>query len=265
MKKPDMILFDYGGTLLCEPEWDMLRGEQAVFEHVISNPHNYSPDILCAWEKSYFQSMQSVRDLGAEPTEIQMLRLKYELHGIQLNIPYEEAELIFWDHTAPMTEQCLHPNIKDTLKYLHENGIRTGVVSNIGWTGAALKRRINILLPDHHFEFILASSDYGLRKPDARLFQVALEKAKLSPEMVWFCGDTYDKDIDGANSAGLTTVYYQGIAEGSAERPPVMTDFCKASYIISDWKELVSILASKPISRSEYRQKSVIRENERKT
>ena len=179
-----------------------------------------------------------------------MLRLKYELHGIRLNISYEEAELVFWDHTAPMTEQCLYPNIKDTLEYLHGNGIRTGVISNIGWTGAALKRRINTLLPDNHFEFILASSDYGLRKPDVRLFQVALERAKLSPDTVWFCGDTYDKDIEGANAAGLTTVFYQGTAEGSAERQSVQTDFSKAAYTISDWKELVSVLIECESDRS---------------
>ena len=242
MKKPGMILFDYGGTLLCEPGWDMLRGEQAVFAHVTDNPHNYSSEELCSWEKNYFRSLQGVRDLGAEPTEIQMLRLKYELHGIRLDIPYEEAEFIFWDHTAPMTKQCLYPNIKETLKFLHDNGIRTGVISNIGWTGAALKRRINTLLPDNHFEFILASSDYCLRKPDARLFQVALEKAKLLPENVWFCGDTYDTDIEGANAAGLTTVYYRGFAEGSAERQPAPDDLSIAAYTVSDWKELVSIL-----------------------
>ena len=110
-QKPKMILFDYGGTLLCEPEWDMLRGERALFEHAVANPHHYTPEQLCSWEKEYFQSLQPVRDLGAEPTEIQMLRLKYELHGIRLDISYEEAELIFWDHTAPMTEKCLYPNI----------------------------------------------------------------------------------------------------------------------------------------------------------
>ena len=103
--RPRMILFDYGGTLLCEPEWDMLRGEKALFEHVVSNPHHYTPEELCSWEKEYFQSLQPVRDLGAEPTEIQMLRLKYELHGIKLDIPYEEAEFIFWDHTAPLISQ----------------------------------------------------------------------------------------------------------------------------------------------------------------
>ena len=116
-QNPRMILFDYGGTLLCEPEWDMLRGERALFEHVVTNPHHFTPEQLCSWEKEYFQSLQSVRDLGAELTEIQMLRLKYELHGIELDIPYEEAELIFWDNTAPMSQKCLYPHIRELLYF----------------------------------------------------------------------------------------------------------------------------------------------------
>ena len=239
--RPQMILFDYGGTLLCEPEWDMLRGERALFEHIVSNPHHYTPEELCSWEKEYFQSLQTVRDLGAEPTEIQMLRLKYELHGIKLDISYEEAEFIFWDHTAPMTENCLYPNIRELLNYMHDSDIRTGVISNIGWTGSALQRRINILLPDHHFEFILASSDYGLRKPDKRLFQVALEKAALNPEDVWFCGDTYDKDIEGAHAAGIYAIFYQGYADGNARRP-LRDSINMPIPVISDWNDFIGIL-----------------------
>ncbi len=239
---PKMVLLDYGGTLLREPGWDMLRGEQAVFGHVISNPHHYTPEEVSSWERAYFQSLQPVRDLGAEPTEIQMLRLKYELHGIQLDIPYEEAEILFWDHTAPMTEECLYPHVRRLLSFLHNSGIRTGVISNIGWTGAALQRRIHTLLPENHFEFILASSDYGLRKPDERLFRVALEKAALAPEDVWFCGDTYDKDIEGAKKAGLYAVLYQGLAEGSTQRRPIQETAAQDIPVITDWNDFIQIL-----------------------
>lgn len=240
MRKPKMILFDYGGTLLCEPDWDMLRGERAVFEHVTANPHQYRPEDLSAWESAYYQSLQRVRDLGAEPTEIQMLRIKYELHGIRLDISYEEAELIFWDHTSPMTERCLCPHIREALAFLRESGIRSGVVSNIGWTGRALRRRIRTLLPEHTFAFILASSDYGLRKPDERLFRTALEQAELPPSEVWFCGDTYDKDIEGADAAGMTAVLYRGCPEGIPERPAVRAS--RAALVLSDWRELAPIL-----------------------
>jgi len=36
MKKPKMALFDYGYTLLCEPGFDFLHGEEALFMYVKS-------------------------------------------------------------------------------------------------------------------------------------------------------------------------------------------------------------------------------------
>lgn len=34
MTCPKMIIFDYGHTLCCEPGWDALRGERALFEYI---------------------------------------------------------------------------------------------------------------------------------------------------------------------------------------------------------------------------------------
>ncbi|GHU94980.1 hypothetical protein FACS1894208_06990 [Clostridia bacterium] len=43
-------------------------------------------------------------------------------------------------------------NIEELLTYLHNIGIRSGVISNIGWSGGALKHRIDRLLPNRHIE-----------------------------------------------------------------------------------------------------------------
>ena len=41
MNKPKMIIFDYGNTLLYEPDFDFQRGEDALFKHVISNKNRH--------------------------------------------------------------------------------------------------------------------------------------------------------------------------------------------------------------------------------
>lgn len=46
------------------------------------------------------------------------------------------------------------------LDYLNEKGIRTAVISNNCFSGAALKEQLDRLLPGNRFEFVLASSDY---------------------------------------------------------------------------------------------------------
>lgn len=39
---------------------------------------------------------------------------------------------------------------------------------------------------------------------------MALEKAELAPEDVWYIGDQYECDIKGASGAGLFPVWYIG-------------------------------------------------------
>jgi len=46
-----------------------------------------------------------------------------------------------------------------------------------------------------HFKFIILSSDYGFKKPDSKLFKMALENLKLKPHEVLSIGDTPEKDI----------------------------------------------------------------------
>lgn len=136
------------------------------------------------------------------------------------------------------------PYISKLLEFLNQSGIRTGVISNIGWSGNALSRRINRLLPENRFEFILASSEYTVRKPSPLLFRIALNKAGLSPEEVWYCGDNLQADVFGAHGAGIFPVFYQGEFPEEPRKirsePVGEVDF---PYLyIRDWRELISVL-----------------------
>lgn len=235
---PKMILFDYGSSLLCEPDWDALRGERAVLAHAVSNPRHVTPEALAAWEHEYLRSRRPLRDLDAELPMLQLLRLKYALHGIRLDISLEEAEFLQWSSSSPMTEGCVSPHIREVLEALEERGIRTGVISNLGWSGAALKKRIDTLLPNNRFDFILTSSDYGVRKPDVRLFQTALAIAGLEPEEAWYCGNDFRKDYLAPRSAGMFSVLYRGFSD----KPSAPAEIPGGTVTIDDWQELLGLL-----------------------
>ena len=230
-----MILFDYGGTILREPDVDFLRGARAVFAHVVSNPNGLTPEDLSQFETRLYRSWEPARRMDYEPGELQLLRFKYEYNGIELDVSLAEAENILWDNTSPLTGNSRTPYILETLSYLRRAGIRSGVISNIGWSAAALRRRIALLLPDNDFEFIIASCSYGIRKPDRRLFDMALRKARLSAEQVWFCGDTFETDVVGAASAGILPILYGNQDHARSADDP-------AYLAISDWRQLIGLI-----------------------
>ena len=205
MHPPKMILFDYAHTLAWEPDADFLRGERAVFAHVKDNPRHVTPEEAARLGTQLFLAARDCRHSGWELHEHQQLRLKYDLLGLTFDLPMNELEDLLWTATCPGEAM---PGVQDMLADLRARGIRTGVISNLGWSGAALAKRLRRLLPEHEFEFIIASSDYGVRKPAPLLFQAALAKAGLSPEKVWFCGDQIEADVYGAQAAGIFPIWY---------------------------------------------------------
>lgn len=240
MNKPKMIIFDYGHTLLYEPEFDFLSGEKEVYKYIIKNPYQYSADEINRFGEELFQKSDACRKQGFELHERQMLRLKYEYLGIELGISYTEAEKILWDHVS--WGACM-PLVEDMLHCLKENNIRSGVISNIGWSGNALTERINRLLPENQFEFVIASSEYGIRKPNPMIFKLALQKANLQPSNVWYCGDNIKADVYGARDAGIFPVFYE---DETIENPwlgqndGLQIDF--EHLHIHNWGELIHIL-----------------------
>jgi hypothetical protein len=57
-----------------------------------------------------------------------------------------------------------------------------------------------------YFDPIIVSGDLGYRKPDRRLFQLALDGMKVAPQDAMYVGNDMHRDIFGAREAGLTTV-----------------------------------------------------------
>lgn len=240
MRQPRMILFDYAHTLLWEPQTDFLRGEEAVFRHVKSNPRNVTPAEAARLGTELFLAARDCRHSGWELHEHQQLRLKYDLLGLTFDLPMAELEELLWTAASPGAAM---PGVQEMLAGLRARGIRTGVISNLGWTGKALAARLRRLLPEHEFGFVIASSDYGVRKPDPLIFRAALAKAALPPEEVWFCGDQIDADVFGAQSAGLFPVWYEEltIPNGFARKNAGLT-IEGAHLHIHHWHELLGVL-----------------------
>ncbi len=59
------------------------------------------------------------------------------------------------------------------------------------------------------FDVRVISSDYGFRKPDARLFTMALDRLGVSAAEAIYIGDDVFRDISGAQIAGIKAVLVQ--------------------------------------------------------
>lgn len=86
---------------------------------------------------------------------------------------------------------------------------------------------------DGYFAPIVISGDHGFRKPDRRLFQVALDGIGAEPEDVLFVGNDMYRDVFGARQLGMKTIFFAS-NQGRQSMEGVNPD-----YIIYRFSELM--------------------------
>jgi putative hydrolase of the HAD superfamily len=113
-------------------------------------------------------------------------------------------------------------------------------VSNSSFIGATLEKELTRLGVCHYFKFVISSADYGVRKPDPIIFEVALRRLGLDPARVWFAGDNVGYDIVGGRGAGMFCVAFNP----RTEIPPDLG----GHTLITRWSELPSLISSADVA-----------------
>ena len=240
MNKPKMILFDYGGTLIYEPDFEPMNGNRAIYQYISENPHNISFEEFASYLLNLFDEIRALRGELIEIHEHTFLRSVLEHFDMKLSVSIEEAEWIIWNGISRGVQT---PGAAEMLAAIRRKGIRTGVISNLCWSGAALTRRLTETFPEHRFDFIMTSSEYIFRKPDVHIFDLAIRKTGLDPADIWYCGNEIEIDMIGANQAGLYPVLYEDRSVPSKiheKNDSIQVDF---PYLtIDNWQKLIELI-----------------------
>ena len=242
MNKPEMILFDYGHTLLYQPDFNTSNGNKAIYPYINKNPRNISFEEYDRTIIDLFAQLKAQRGAILEIHEHNFLKLAWEYMDISVSVSMEEAERIIMNG---ISKGGVMPYAAEMLEFLNRAGIRTGVISNNCFSGSALKDLFDRLLPGNRFEFVLVSSEYLFKKPHPMMFEIALQKAGLTADKVWYCGDSIEADVYGARNVGMFTVWYEGNADDTdnpfaQQNVGMEPDF--EHLHIQDWRELVEVL-----------------------
>ena len=228
------IFFDINGTLI-----DILTGENDDAFRVTTN---------------------FLRMLGVDLPQDEVKKLYYELNRAQRaaseeKYPEFDAVKIFTDiiekhgskdvthkgckhlgetvadvFRAAMTYKLeLYPGVRQVLDQLKEKYIFAAVTD-----GQSQWARHEICMTglDKYFQTVIISGDHGFRKPDQRMYMMALEKLNLTPGEVIFVGNDIFRDIYGAQAIGMKTVLFKS-NQGDHKSGSI-----EADYIINNFNEL---------------------------
>jgi HAD superfamily hydrolase (TIGR01509 family) len=97
----------------------------------------------------------------------------------------------------------LLPDTRPALEALRRLGMPLGILSNFDTHLYPVLDSLGVL---DYFEFVIISVEVGLAKPDPRIFDLVVDKAKRPRHRLLYVGDHIGDDIEGAWAAGLDAV-----------------------------------------------------------
>ncbi len=131
------------------------------------------------------------------------------------------------------SELVLYPHAHMTLLELLKRGIRLGVVSDA--PRLQVWMRLWALGLQHVFDAVVTFDDTGERKPAPAPFREVLRQLGVSPHEAMMIGDWAERDVVGAKSLGMKTVF-------ARYGDTFDTKVSGADYDVDDVFELVGIV-----------------------
>jgi HAD superfamily hydrolase (TIGR01549 family) len=132
---------------------------------------------------------------------------------------------------------AVHADVRPALELLRSR-YRLGIVANQPSEVRSAMHRDGL---ETFFEIWAVSDDLGVRKPDPRLFEMALEVACSEPDQAVMVGDRLDYDVRPAKAAGMRAVW---MLRGEAPDEPTAEQLAEADGAVPSMAELPQLLAS---------------------
>ena len=204
---PPFLLFDLDDTLLDYSAsgrqcWQELFREFApqfgISEARLASAHQQVSD----WYWSDLERHRSGR-MDLKAARRQVLRLTLEKLGSERLALGDEMADAFTLRREPLIRPFA--GAIETLQELQRRGIRMGLVTN--GNPEFQRNKIDRFDLTRYFEAILIEGEFGVGKPDLRVFRAALDQLGTRPAHTWMVGDDLLRDLQPARQLGLGTVW----------------------------------------------------------
>ena len=209
------ISFDADGTL-----WD--------FDQVMRRALRYALDELCGVVplppgSLSIETMIAIRDRVAEELKGRVMNLEQvRLEAFRRTLEYigvldenlaVHLNAVYLKHRFEDIQ--LFDDVLPTLDALQRHYM-LGLLSN----GNSYPERCGL---EGRFQFVVFSQDYGIEKPDPRLFNIAMKQAGCVARELMHVGDSLETDVAGAKRAGVWSVWLN--REGKSNDSDIQADF----------------------------------------
>ena len=214
---------------------ELVRGVEAILDRAVNADRSTLSEVV---ERA--QRLTDAFNLKAIESELEYSqqafhRLLYQGCGIEFDESAETLERAYWDAAFRFEPE---PGVHAVLSELSHRAVPMGIISNICFSGAIVHRELEKHGLARYFQFVVASADYGVRKPNRELFDLGVYKLGGENHTSCYTGNMVPYDIVGAANAGLLPVWYNRYGH-DAPLP-------EGTVVIRHWDEFLTSLEIVP-------------------
>lgn len=206
--KKKAVFFDLYGTLInIRTDESDISTYEILSRYLAYHSVFISPDIL---KKIYFEKVQQHISQSKESfPEVDVYKIFFDIMHSFGNKKYSQnavvdISMLFRSLTIRRFEAF--DGIYDVLAEICRK-YKTALISDAQWVFT--EPEIEILGIDRFFKYRIFSSRYGYKKPDKRLFDIAMKKLEVKAEDSIYIGDNPVRDLVGSKMAGMKFLLFR--------------------------------------------------------
>lgn len=198
------VLFDMGDTLI---DTEQIMSQSAIDAAMILTKNDFFSEI-----QDFVSTFRKVDQKFTDPhmnhlfSNMDIVRATVEELGLDRKAVISGAFLTFY-RDAIRHRIVFDRILYDLIKFIKTSGRKVGIISD-GTTIEQMEvlTRLGII---YLLDTIVISEQLGDEKPSAKIFQKAIADLGVSAQEVAVVGDSYERDIAGANLAGCRSILVQ--------------------------------------------------------
>ena len=202
------VIFDLDNTL-----YDY----ETINELAMNSLKEYSCSILKITEEQFKVAFKQARestkinmaDCAAQHNRIIYCQKTLEYLGRKPTSYALEMYEVYWGTMLDKME--LNKGVLEIFQKLKELEVKIAICTDL--TAHIQHRKIRKLGLQDYIDVLVTSEEAGCEKPNSNIFKLCLEKMNMNPDEVLYVGDSFSKDIVGANSVGIKPIWFNPSGE----------------------------------------------------
>lgn len=197
------VFFDLDHTL-----WDFEKNSALTFKKIFETNKLSLPlnDFLKVYKPINFAYWKKYREEQVSKTELRYRRLKDAFTAINENVSDDLIHQLSHDYIEFLTTfNFTFHGTNEILNHLKES-YELHIITN-GFEEAQ-KRKLENSNLNSFFRTVTNSDMVGVKKPNPRIFNYALDLANALPEESIMIGDSLEADIYGAQNVGMDVIWF---------------------------------------------------------